>query len=293
VKPLAREVSDALRGGDVRVGDVIRLGNHASFRPQLDELARGEVAVARERLGLNPIQFADALGELLGWTPTAEAVEAWEERSTPPGDVVIASQLLIGNSTSADSGARRSLDGMLVERFADVARVFPNRSAFTAAYPAHALFATAQKVAIAGLSLNLVCQDYADQGLRQLIEGGARMKCLFLKPYGGAAAAREREEGYPAGRLSALTDLNIQILLRLRAQLPGDIQHRLELATYDETVRFNVVLVDDSICVLQPYLPALRGVDSPTVVLRRIAAGGLFPIFNRLFEWLCERSSTL
>jgi hypothetical protein len=277
----------------VRVGDVIELGSHSRFRPQLDELARGEVAVARERLGLNPNQFADALGELLGWMPTAEAVEAWEQRSTPPGDVVIASQLLIGSTASADPGARRNLDGIFVGRFADVVRVFPNRSAFTAAYPAHALFAGAQRVAVAGLSLNLVCQDYADQGLRQLIESGARMKCLFLKPYGGAVAAREREEGYPAGRLSALTDLNIQILLRLRAQLDGEIQQRLELATYDETIRFNVVLIDDSICVVQPYLPALRGVDSPTLVLRRVTAGGLLPVFSRLFDWLCERGTAL
>jgi hypothetical protein len=92
-------------------------------------------------------------------------------------------------------------------------------------------------VSVAGLSLNLICQDYADQGLGRLIEAGGRMRCLFLKPYGNSVAAREREEGYPDVRLSALTDLNIQILSRLRAELEADVQRRLELATYDETSR--------------------------------------------------------
>jgi Domain of unknown function (DUF5919) len=84
---------------------------------------------------------------------------------------------------------------------------------------------------------------------------------------------------------------NIQILSRVRTQLDADVQRRLELATYDETIRFNVVVIDDAICVVQPYLPAMRGVDSPTLLLKRIAAGGLFPVFGRLFDWLWIRST--
>ena len=41
------------------------------------------------------------------------------------------------------------------------------------------------------------------------------------------------------------------------------------LATYDEPVRFNIVLIDSRLCVAQPYLPTDRGVDSPTFLIRR------------------------
>jgi Domain of unknown function (DUF5919) len=85
------------------------------------------------------------------------------------------------------------------------------------------LFADATKIDAAGLSLNLLCQQYADQDLRALIEGGTNVRCLFLPPYGTSIASREREEGYPAGHLSALTEMNRQILLqRVRERLTED-----------------------------------------------------------------------
>ena len=87
--------------------------------------------------------------------------------------------------------------------------------------PPQRLFAGATKIDAAGLSLNLLCQQYADQDLGALIEGGTSVRCLFLAPYGTSIAEREREEGYPAGHLSALTEMNQQILLqRVRERLP-------------------------------------------------------------------------
>lgn len=67
------------------------------------------------------------------------------------------------------------------------------------------------------------------------------------------------------GTLCELTRINIRSLQdRVRGQLPDDARSRLEIATYDETIRFNIVLVDDRIGTIQPYLPATRGIDSPT-----------------------------
>jgi hypothetical protein len=110
-----------------------------------------------------------------------------------------------------------------------------------------------------GLSLNLLCQQYADQDLRALIEGGTNVRCLFLAPYGTSIAEREREEGYPSGHLSALTEMNRQILLqRVRERLTEEARLRLQVATYDETIRFNMLLVDDEVGVVQPYLSTAR-----------------------------------
>jgi hypothetical protein len=63
------------------------------------------------------------------------------------------------------------------------------------------------------------------------------------------------------------------------------------LATYDETIRFNIILTDDQVGVVQPYLPALRGIDSPTFVLhRRWPDLGLLPMFENVFSSLWQKS---
>jgi hypothetical protein len=109
-----------------------------------------------------------------------------------------------------------------------------------------------------------------------------------------AIAAREREEQYEPGFLASLTTFNIQVLARLRDRLPAAARERVQLAVYDETIRFNIILVDDHTCVAQPYLPQARGIDSPALLLRRdIAPGGLYPVFEQAYEAIAERSRPL
>lgn len=181
----------------------------------------------------------------------------------------------------------RTCDG---ER-ADVVAVFPTRADFTRAMPPDSLFDQARDVRIAGLSLNLVCQQYPDQRLHHLLDGGTELRCLFLDPRGDAIQAREREEGYTDHHLIRLTELNIEVLSRLRDRLHESARERLKIAVYDETLRFGIVLVDGRTCVMQPYLPHARGLDSPTfVVRRRPDQPGLYSTFERIYTELWERS---
>jgi hypothetical protein len=118
------------------------------------------------------------------------------------------------------------------------------------------------------------------------------MRCLFLDPAGEAIKAREREEAHPAGRLSVLTEINIQSLQRVREHLPEQARARLELATYDETIRFNILLIDQQICIMQPYLVEARGIDSPTFVMRRRrSTSGLYPVFAQTFTALWAKGT--
>jgi hypothetical protein len=158
--------------------------------------------------------------------------------------------------------------------------------------PTTTLFDGATTVDAAGLSLNLLCQHYPGDDLRKLIEGGTVFRCLFLAPYGKAIAAREHEEDYPQGHLSALTEMNVQILVqKVQQRLPEDLRDRLVIATYDETIRFNIMLINGQLAVVQPYLPAVRGVESPTFVLHRQRSGaGLLHTFEEVFTWLWDRS---
>jgi hypothetical protein len=49
--------------------------------------------------------------------------------------------------------------------------------------------------------------------------------------------------------------------------------------------------VNGQLSVIQPYLPAVRGIESPTFVLhRQRAASALFGTFEQVFDWLWERS---
>lgn len=177
---------------------------------------------------------------------------------------------------------------------AGVEAVYTSRSEFIAAVQPAVLFGGARQIRAAGLSLNLICQQVAEHQLKQMIGGGTEMHCLFLDPSGTAIRAREQEEEYTPGALRNLTQLNIDTMIRLRERLPEDARARLQIAVYDETIRFNLTLVDDNTCVAQPYLPTARGVESPTLLIRQTSSGtGLYPVFEQVFEALSKRSTYL
>lgn len=277
--------------------NVVSIRSRSGYQPDMASLARQQVASARQRLRLSPTEFAEVMGSVLGWTPSGEMVESWESTVVPPGDVVLASGLA---AQAAPRAATDHSDSDLVaqlvgHRFADLDAVYSTRSEFISRVPPHAMFDGATDIRAAGLSLNVLCQQYADESLRSLVEDGGTVRCLFLDPAGEAIKAREREEGYNAGHLSALNDLNIKILLqRVRGRLSSGARERLAVATYDETIRFNITIVDGNVAIIQPYLYAARGVEAPTFVLRRQDAGsGLFSAFEQTFTWLWERSTPL
>jgi hypothetical protein len=75
--------------------------------------------------------------------------------------------------------------------------------------------------------------------------------------------------------------------LRVHVRRQRDVGDRFEVATYDQTVRFNITLINNELCIAQPYLPHARGVEAPTMVIKkRWPAAGLYPVFERTFEEL-------
>jgi hypothetical protein len=57
---------------------------------------------------------------------------------------------------------------LVADRFSDVSAVYASRSEFISSMPPHTLLDNATKIRSCGLSLNLLCQQYADHSLRQL-----------------------------------------------------------------------------------------------------------------------------
>jgi Domain of unknown function (DUF5919) len=175
---------------------------------------------------------------------------------------------------------------------ADITTVFPTRSEFMHEMPPSHLFNDAKSIRMVGLSLNLICQQYSDRSLIELLESGTTIECLFLVPNGQYIQQREREESHPEGLLSTLTTVNIEALRRIRTKLSTDAKDNLKIRTYDETVRFNITIIDDETCIVQPYMPDARGVESPTLVMEKQAAeAGLFDTFEQVFTSMWDRAT--
>jgi hypothetical protein len=177
---------------------------------------------------------------------------------------------------------------------ADVIAVFATRSEFTHQIPPRQVFDGAQRIRMVGLSLNLLCQHYPDKALLNLLESGTSVECLFLDPAGQYIKVREQEESHPPGLLATLTTVNIAALRRIRTRLSLEGRENLKIRTYDETVRFNITLIDDKMCVVQPYLPDARGVESPTLVIQKQpTVVGLFDTFTQVFASMWDRAKEI
>ena len=81
---------------------VVDLRTRRGYRPDVVSLACSKVAAARERTGLSVAAFAGALEQLLGWPPTPELVKAWESTVAPPGQVVIACEVIASRMAQAE-----------------------------------------------------------------------------------------------------------------------------------------------------------------------------------------------
>ncbi|MGW3276711.1 DUF5919 domain-containing protein [Nocardia rhamnosiphila] len=171
----------------------------------------------------------------------------------------------------------------------EVEAVYRNRADFVRDMPPQQIFRSAHTIDMVGISLNLLCQQCSDTDVIQLLESGTEIRCLFLDPAGDSIRAREAEEGHAPDTLSDLTSLNIRTLERIigrtRLSMPGSILIR----TFDESPRFNLAIIDTELCVMQPYLPQGRGVESPTFVMRKSGESAVFDTFAGVFDTLWTR----
>jgi transcriptional regulator with XRE-family HTH domain len=264
---------------------------------QVFRFIQRETRVSQTHLGVATGLSQAQVSEIISGTRRVSSVDVLTRIATGlcmPTDARVA--LLLGDRTHgvatspappSDPPSPTVAEEALTDRFSDVEAIYPNRSEFTSRMPPHALFDCATDIRAAGLSLNLICQQYADTRLAELVENGARLQLLFLDPAGTAIRQREIEEGLTAGHLGALTTLNLQAILRVRDRLPAEARDRISVATYDQTIRFNITLVNHELCIAQPYLPHARGVEAPTMVIKkRWPSTGLYPVFERTFEEL-------
>ncbi|MEU6564798.1 DUF5919 domain-containing protein [Nocardia nova] len=175
----------------------------------------------------------------------------------------------------------------------DIESVFARRADFLRVSPPQKLFRNAQTIDLAGLSLNILCQQCSDSEVLRMMREGTRIRCLFLDPGGLNIAEREREEGHLPGALSGLTRLNIHMLQRVKSSWTSTMNGQIEIRVYDAPVRLNICIVDSEVCIMQPYLPFARGLESPTFVSRRRGLDGTFQTFAEVFEEMWRKGTEL
>lgn len=82
-------------------GRVVDLRTRPGYRADFAALARRRVLDARRSLDLSPMEFAEMLTSLVGWPVSAKALEAWEGKTSPPGEVLVAIDTLTNGSGHA------------------------------------------------------------------------------------------------------------------------------------------------------------------------------------------------
>ncbi|MEU9806876.1 DUF5919 domain-containing protein [Mycobacterium sp. NPDC050853] len=179
-------------------------------------------------------------------------------------------------------------------RTADLTAVFMTRNDFLRAVSLDDLFGPATDISLSGLSLNLLCQHYPDTEIIRLLAGGTTIRALFLDPAGRYIADRETEEDHSPDVLSGLTKTNIATLRRIQNRLPTETAANLHLRTYDEPLRFNLILIDAATCIVQTYLPHARGMESPTLMIeKQNQSEGLLSVFTYVFEHYWNRGKPI
>ncbi len=266
------------------------LQGHSAFNKEYDKLAK---KIDPDLVGSGPskAQFYRWLsGELRG-LPYAHHCRILESMFPAWTAAQLFEPHTGGNEFVPEPPAKAAASPVPAQGMADVTAVFPTRPAFLHEVPPHKLFDNAEKISMVGLSLNLLCQQYSDKSLTDLLETGTVVELLFLDPQGEYIKARECEESHRPGVLTTLTALNIQTVQRLQSKLSPEAQGNLRIRTYDEAVRFNITVIDDVTCVVQPYLPDARGVESPTLVIeKQEGAPGLFNTFTQVLTSMWDRA---
>jgi hypothetical protein len=82
--------------GDEESAQIIPFPRRPLHRPDLASLASQRITKAKQQSGLSNAAFAEVLQSLLNWAPpiTAELVKMWETVTSPPGQVIIACEIL-------------------------------------------------------------------------------------------------------------------------------------------------------------------------------------------------------
>ncbi len=118
-----------------------------------------------------------------------------------------------------------------------------------------------------GTSHSKWCSDAEFRGaLEERLRNNVDVKIFFLDPRTPAAALRAREEDIGRKTIEVIKS-SIDILGRIRADLPPELQRRLKLYAYVATPSMGVTWIDEKLMVVSHILAGSMNVTSPCMIL--------------------------
>jgi len=258
-------------GGPGGSAEVVSIAAHASYRPGYKQLASAKVLAGREALGMSHEEFADHLAVVLGWRVTPEAVEHWEQGSTPPGDVVLACDAAAGGGSLEFPVA----DG----QHGDQVRPYSGRGLIARDQWNGIISGTTRHLWLYGMAEQGYANDDAVPGiLTEAAGAGCDVRVLLLDPDSPAAAAVCADEGSPPGTLPARIRAALAEFTAMRAACPV-----IAIRLYDTYPTASIVRGDGEM-LATPYLRYFFGANSPTFALTAESAPVMFARYERHFE---------
>jgi hypothetical protein len=280
--------------GPRSTGEVVSIGGRANYRPDYKRLASGQVAVARAKLGLSHAEFADYLGDLLGWAVTPGAVERWEQGSIPPGDVLLASAVAAQdmpgdvlafplNATAERTAALLSAVGPAVDLIGDPTETvlpYADRGLISRQQWNGVIQGTTSHLWLYGMAeFGYATDDDVPAIISEAAAAGCQMRVLLLDPGYPGMADIDADEGSPLGTLAT----RIRASLARFTQMREAVGPQMQLRTYDIHPTVSVVRGDNRMLVT-PYLRFCIGSNSPTFELTEASARKMFGRYARHFD---------
>jgi len=272
--------------------DVVSLGAHSGYRPNFRGLASGQVSAARSKLGLTHAEFAERLGGMLGWTPSAAVVKRWEQGSIPPGDVVLAaaviSQAVPGDvltvplSPAAErrAGLMSAIGPALVHDISEAVTPYADRGLIARQQWNEIIRGATSDLWLSGMAeFGYASDDEVPDILAAATANGCRVKILLLNPDSPVTKEIDGDEGSPPGTLATRVLAALARFGQMRRACGAGMAVRI----YDGYPTASIVR-GDGMMLVTPYLRFFIGSNSPTFELHAELAAKMFSRYARLFE---------
>lgn len=274
-------------------GEVVSIGARANYRPDYKLLASGQVAAAREKLGLSHADFASYLAGLLGWKVTPAAVERWEDGAIPPGDVMLASavaaQDMPGDVLSFPQEATAERTAALLsaispgdDEIGDLETVLPyaSRGSVNRQQWRDIIRGSRDHLWLYGMAeFQYATDDDVPLILAEAATGGCEIRVLLLSPGYPDMESIDFAEDNPRGTLA----VRIRAALSRFSQMRASIGPRMQIRTYETHPTVSIVRGDERLLVT-PYLRFTVGSNCPTFELTRGSASKMFGRYDAHFQ---------
>jgi DNA-binding transcriptional regulator YiaG len=276
---------------------VVSIGARGDHRPDYKRLACGQVATAREKLGLTVPEFAAYLRDLLGWNVGDGVVGRWEAGVTPPGDVLLACAVIAqarpGDVRSFPDEATTERAAALLSQIApeddeigDLETVLPyaSRGSVNRQQWRDIIRESQDHLWLYGMAeFQYAIDDDVPGILAEAARAGCQVRVLLLSPGYADMDVIDADEDSPEGTLRA----RIRASLKRFTQMREEAGPNMQLRTFGVHPTVSIVRGDGRM-LITPYLRFFKGSNSPTFELTEGSARKMFGRYARHFGQMWE-----